>query len=186
MPVDDKVIGRVLSLLHHPRVARPDEPKPLPGASAEDLAGFEERTGLTLPPQLRRWLSICDGSLAGAGGTFGVAPPRDWMEIETVLTYYTNWLALGWIPVAKDETGNPYMAGTSTSREPQDVVFFVDAHEDFETPTYVVGSDIWHFLVGYFSDELWEGWWPFDRGRMLAFDPEIERYASVGSLPWEA
>jgi hypothetical protein len=77
------------------------------------------------------------------------------------------------------------MVATATSQEPEDAVFFVDCHEDCDVPSYVVGSDIWHFLVGYLSDELWESWWPFDEKRMLAFDPAIAQLASVGALPWE-
>jgi len=102
------------------------------------------------------------------------------------MTLHENWLFSAWIPIASDGLGDYYMVATATSREPEDVVFFVDVHEDPDVPTYVVGSDVWRFLVGYYSDELGERWWPFDEERMLVFEPEIVRSASVGNLPWEA
>ena len=138
-----------------------------------------------MPPELRRWLTISDGTFAGADGILGAGPPDPRLEIESTLVLHENWTWLGWIPIAGDACGDYYMVGTARSREPEDVVFFVDCHEDFDKPWYVVGSDIWHFLVGYLSDELWEDWWPFDRDRMLAFDPAIAQHESVKSLPWE-
>jgi cell wall assembly regulator SMI1 len=184
MPTRDAVIGRVLALLHHPHVLR-GRSVVLPGASEASLHEFEERTGLTVPPELRRWLSFCDGALAGAGGIFGAGPDDPRLEIERFLALHANWTWLGWIPIASDGFGDYYMVATATSREPEDAVFFVDCHEDFDLPSYVVGSDIWHFLVGYLSDELWESWWPFDEERKLTFDPAIAQLASVGALPWK-
>jgi hypothetical protein len=102
------------------------------------------------------------------------------------LTLNEAWLDMAWIPIAGDGAGDYYMVGSAKSRQPEDLVFFVDVHEDPDAPTYLVGSDIWHFLVGPFSDELEERWWPFDRDRMLAFDPSLVSFAEAAPLPWEA
>jgi cell wall assembly regulator SMI1 len=106
MPSPDKVVGRALSLFHHPRVTRRDSASPESGASDADIAGFEQRTGIPVPPELRRWLHVCDGSLSGAYGTFGVAPSSPHREIEGYLTLDEAWLDLAWIPIAGDGTGD--------------------------------------------------------------------------------
>jgi hypothetical protein len=66
----------------------------LRGASQAQLSGLEERTGLPLPASLRDWLSICNGPYIGADGTYGVAPDTP-PDIETVLTYWSNWVFEG-------------------------------------------------------------------------------------------
>jgi cell wall assembly regulator SMI1 len=175
----------VLDLLRDPRVWFYDEVRPITGASASDLASFEERTGIVIPPAIRDWLSLCNGAWVGAGGAFGVAPqPHEGLDMESVYASWSDWAMKGWIPLGDDQTGDYYMAGTAQSIEPEGVVFFLDTHQSFEEPWFVVASDVWHFMKGYLSDERGDDWWPFDRDAVVASDPEILRYSSL-VLPWE-
>jgi cell wall assembly regulator SMI1 len=174
----------VLRLLEDPRVWSDRRVHDCHGASRETLDGFESRTDLPLPSSLRDWLSICNGARNGAAGCFGLEQDVDWMDMEAFLTRWSNWVFKGWIPVAKDETGNPYMIGTRKSEEPEGYVFFVDSHESDDDPSFVVASDIWHFLRGYLSDALGESWWPFDQEAVLSRDPSILRAGSL-RLPWD-
>jgi hypothetical protein len=175
----------VLDLLRDPRVWFYDEARPLTAASPSDLASFEERTGIVIPPAIRDWLSLCNGAWVGRGGAFGVSPqPHEGLDMEAVYASWSDWAMKAWIPLGNDETGDYYMAGTAKSAEPEGVVFFLDTHQSFEEPWFVVASDVWHFMKGYLSDERGEDWWPFDRDAVVASDPEILRYSSL-VLPWE-
>ena len=174
----------VLELLRDPRVWFDDEVGPIQGAAASELASFEERTGITIPSAVRDWLSVCNGAWVGRGGAFGVAPqPHDGLDIEYALATWSDWATRGWIPLGCDEMGDYYMTGTARSAEPEGIVFFLDTHQSFEEPWFVVASDVWHFMKGYLSDERGEDWWPFDRDTVVASDPEILRCSSL-VLPW--
>jgi hypothetical protein len=94
------------------------------------------------------------------------------------------WHLRGWIPVAADGSGDYYVAASTSSREPEGVILFID-QMDFETPAYVVGSDMWHFLYGLACTELRsEEWWPFDERMVLALDPDLALHPSL-PMPWE-
>jgi hypothetical protein len=142
---------------------------------------FEADSGLALPPAVRDWLGHHNGGGIGYRYTLGLGT-GEW-EIEDMLREVEPWLDRGWLPVGGDGNGDYYLVGTSSSREPEGLVFFVD-QMDFSVPDYAVGSDIWHFLYGLACQELRsEEWWPFERDRMLAVDPTLATVAAV-PLPW--
>jgi cell wall assembly regulator SMI1 len=144
---------------------------------------FQTESGLALPPAVRDWLGRHNGGLIGNQIVSGLGTGAPW-EIEDMVRRVEPWLERGWVPVGADGNGDYYLVGTSSSREPEGVVFFVD-RMDFGVPDYVVGSDMWHFLYGLACQELRsEEWWPFERDRMLEVDPTLATVDSV-PLPWD-
>lgn len=143
---------------------------------------FETDTGLALPPAVRDWLARHNGGGIGNASILGLGT-GEW-EIEDMVREVEPWQERGWVPVGGDGNGDYYLVGTSSSREPEGLVFFVD-QMDFSVPDYIVGSDIWHFLYGLACKELLsEEWWPFERDRMVEVDPTLATVASV-PLPWD-
>lgn len=165
------------------RVPRPPGYELPGGASDADINQFEERTGTSLPSSLREWLKTVNGAMIGPGGTYGICPNDDYLDIETNLGRFPEWTRIGWLPVAGDGTGNYYVAATDASPQPGGSIHFVEAMESVEEPAFIVGSDMWHFLRGLFSRELGEEWWPFDERRTLKADPDLSRYTEL-TLPW--
>jgi len=171
----------VLEMLNE--VPKPDGYKMPAGASDAETAAFEGRTGLRTPSRVREWLKTVNGALIGPGGTYGIHPRETWLDIESFLNNFPEWVQHGWIPMAGDGTGNHYVVATETSREPTGAVFFIDTMALGDEPTYIVASDIWHFLRGLFSAEMGEDWWPFEEGPILEADPELVRYTDFNQ-PW--
>ena len=156
-------------------------PDPIENAA---LVAFEQRTRLSVPSSLAQWLARHNGALVGPGGIFGIASDDEFLDIESVRALL-QWDETWWLPVAGDGVGNYYGMGTATSAEPEDLVFFVDTHEDPLRPAYAVASDMWHFLFGLLSGDGDNAWWPFDRDRTLDADPQLAQQRVV-ALPWEA
>lgn len=172
----------VLSMM--PRLKAPPGYEFPGGVSDFELRGFEERTGLLLPEELRDWLRTCNGALIGPGGVYGIRPREAWLDIESMLADFPEWQRSGWVPVAGDGNGDYYVMATRASSEAAGVVMFIEPMTSTDRPTFVVASDIWHFLSGLFSAELGERSWPFDERSTLDADPRLAEHASLG-LPWE-
>jgi hypothetical protein len=99
--------SRVLDLLAE--VERPPSPRPVSGATDEQLDAL--RRALTFEPEedLASWLRTCNGVIAGPGGIYGVDPPEDFLDIDGVMELFPGWRENRWIPVAGDGTGNHYV-----------------------------------------------------------------------------
>jgi cell wall assembly regulator SMI1 len=163
----------VLDLLG--RAPRPPEEAPPVGATAAELATLEHTLGFPLPNDLRAWLTVCRGSLAGPGGLYGVdtAPT----SIASVLDLYPDWRDRRWIPVAGDGCGNHDVLEAGA-------VFFVDTMASVDAFDYVVASGLIPFLTFLLERELGAKGWPFDADYVFARDPALAHVSEPSLLPW--
>lgn len=161
------------------------EPTLPPGAGDAEIAGFEIRTGLTIPPAFREWLKFTNGPTIGAGGVRGVQTSHEADDIESHYDWHPEWREKGWIPIAGDGCGDYYVIATQEHNSQGHPVFFIDCHLDPLTPAYIVASNVLSFLRFYLRRDLGERGWPFDRAKMLAEDPAIAE-PTTADLPWEA
>jgi cell wall assembly regulator SMI1 len=154
------------------------------GAAPQDIDLLQQRIGVTLPAQLVEWLSICNGPCVAEGGVYGIRPDRKFLDMETRLESLPVWCGRNFIPVAGDGCGSHYVLAI-TPTNGLNPVYFVD-HEDegvLDEPSYVVASDLWHFLHFLFQAELGAEGWPFDRTKVLQEDPELIKVEDR-LLPW--
>lgn len=103
----------------------------------------------------------------------------------------------GWIKVADDGFGDPYVLDTSTKIGDTHPIYFID-HETYEGDVdYVVASGLWTFLRFLLTDDLEsqeaiergvsrDKFWPFDAARVLAEDPALIEYKGTAPLALEA
>jgi cell wall assembly regulator SMI1 len=173
----------LLSVAH----ARAEQGPPT-GAAPEQLASLERQLGYPIPAELVRWLSLCNGYIAGQWGFYGTHPGNNHkkhLDIGYLLVLYPVWQSNRWIPVASDGCGNDYVLDRSDDNRSPEAVFFVDCALDSSELAYVVASSLPRFLTFYLESDLGEleQPWPFDREYVLARDPEI---ASIDPrlLPW--
>lgn len=152
------------------------------GATRREIKLFEKRTRFVIPVDVRRWLGRYNGTLLCSGGTYGINTGNDRLEIEDHLSFYTNWGARGWLPVASDGCGNHYVVdlGSSLRGHP---VYFVETVMDEDKAAYVVGSNIWQFFRFLLMRAVGAGGWPFNKQFVLDLDPDLEM-CETASLPW--
>lgn len=163
--------------------APPGEPLP-PGLSDGEIDGFNSRTGLSIPPELREWLRFTNGPCIGPGGVYGIRPQREHLDMEGVYEFLPEFKENGWLPLGTDGCGDYYvLALASTQLRP---VYFIDGYQKkgYKVPTYAVASEFWLFLRFLFRSELGERSWPFDAKAVLASDPDLARVKGA-PLPWE-
>jgi len=161
------------------------EPTLPPGASDAEIAGFEIRTGLTIPPAFREWLKFTNGPVIGAGGVYGIRTAHSITNIEPHYDWHPEWREKGWIPIAGDGCGDDYVIATQECNSQGHPVFFIDNHIDPLEPAYIVASNVLSFLRFYLRADLGERGWPFDRAKVLAEDPAITE-PTTADRPWEA
>jgi cell wall assembly regulator SMI1 len=154
------------------------------GATSEQLGALEERLELSLPEVYRKWLSVCNGMVAGPGGIYGTETGKNFLDVEWVLQLHPQWLEQRWLPVAGDGNGNHYVLDLSRRHIDEDAVFFIDVSDDPEALSYIVASDLRRFFAGLLSKELGDRRWPFDREFMLQADPQIVSVEPPYLLPW--
>ena len=174
----------VLDLLG--QVERPPSPRPVTGASDEQLARLRESLGFDPPAVLVDWLRVCNGVIAGPGGLYGAEPPEDFLAIGGVLELHPGWRENRWIPVAGDGTGNQYVLDTTRQHLDHDAVYFVDVMEDPDALGYVAGSSLGRFLHFLLRSDLGDRRWPFKEEYVSAEDPELLAVEPNILLPWNA
>jgi DNA-binding SARP family transcriptional activator len=164
--------ARLLGLLA--QAPRPPDDPPVRGAAEDEIAAVAARCPVRLPESYVSWLRFCNGSAAGPGGIFGTGTVLETFEI------FPGWAELGRIPVASDGCGNYYVLDAASG-----AVYFADTMEgdDF---SYLVGSDLPHFLRFLLSRETGVRGWPFDSGFVTGLDPAILRVGPPELLPWSA
>lgn len=164
-----------------PRLPRdPDQAYPFAGAEEWKLRAFEARTGLQLPPALRRWLKFINGAAIGPGVVYGLGSRRHSYgpaDIGEILDRRPSWIERGWIPVGSDGFGNYYVLATRPEDGPGTPVLFVEPINDPDIPSYVVASDLFRFLRFYFRKDLGEQGWPCDPDKVLPDDPALSAYS---------
>lgn len=181
---DVDIFDEIVELI--PRLPRdPDRPFPPPGAEDWMFRVFEMRTGLEIPPDLRRWLTYINGAIIGPGGIHGISAQNDYTTIEAILQIFPNWVEKGWFPVGSDGCGNLYVLTIRPEDGPGTPVFFIETISDPDSPSYVVASDLFHFLRAYFKEDLGEQGWPCDPSTVLRDDPALADYRTYPKC-WEA
>jgi cell wall assembly regulator SMI1 len=175
--------SRIYDLLQ--QVPQPPEDSLPSGIANSDLDDFQGRTGIHLPSGMQSWLRLTNGPCVGPGGLYGIHTSRSNLDIEGYLEIFPNWKAKKWIPVAGDGCGNYYVIPTQHEFGDFYPVLFVDTSKSFDSPSYVVASDLEHFLIAILSKELGATEWPFNNEYVTRFDPQITKCHGV-DLPWTA
>ncbi|MFI5713381.1 SMI1/KNR4 family protein [Kribbella sp. NPDC051620] len=167
---------------------------PPTGATTVDLQRLRDDLGFEPPAVLTRWLSICNGSLAGEGGLLGanLSGPREHLDMSFCLDLLPGWRERRWLPVAGDGCGDYYVLDASQSHYPGDAIFFVD-QSDYDALDYAVASDLPTFLRQHLlclldPDPELDSTprWPFDRAITLAVDPRLAELRTPRLLPWNS
>ena len=178
---------RIFALLHEvPREPGTSLP---PGAADDNIATFEQTTGLSLPMELRAWLKICNGPLVGPGGFYGVSPAIEFLRIDLKWELYPEWKTRHWFPIAGDGCGDYYLLDGNNEHDGFHPIYFIDHEIDLLTPNYLVASNIWTFLFCILQQEAdltnaKSLRWPFDKAYVLSIDPELGKL-KLAPLPWE-
>jgi cell wall assembly regulator SMI1 len=176
-------VSRIRELLN--KVPKPPEDLLPQGVSDEDCDDFEKRTGITLPHDMRDWLKMANGPCVGPGGLFGIRPLRKHLDIESLLSLFPLWKTRKWIPIAGDGCGNYYVIPTQYDYGNGYPILFVEASSCADFPSYIVSSDVGHFLVFLLEKELGKQGWPFNERFVTELDPRIVHFKGV-ELPWTA
>lgn len=153
------------------------------GATAESIDAVERALGFDLPNEYREWLSISNGPPVVPGGMVGIGKKTKTNEILGLMSAYPDWLSHKYLPVTGDGFGNDYVLAAGSEYGGWRPILFLETQEASASPSFIVASDLWHFLKAFFLSELGDTWWPFDRIKTLSFDPDIERVPNV-KLPW--
>jgi hypothetical protein len=165
---------------------------PPPGVLDTEIDAFQARLGLNIPRSLREWLRYSNAPATGYGIVLGLTLDNRNQNIEAC---YPDYLAFwksdkGWIPIAGDGCGNPFVVATKEEDGPGNPVLFFEILTDERKPAYVVASDVWHFFWFYIRQSLRESGcayddeWPFNKEKVIAADPDLQKYTKY-PLPWE-
>ena len=155
------------------------------GIKDREAVNFYTSTGLSMPSDLAEWLKIANGLFVDSQYLLGLYTERSFLDIESYFTLYPFWKTNGWIPIGGDGCGNYYLISTQNEYGSGFPVFFVDTHEEPESPSYIVASNISYFLEFLLEKELKiEKRWPFDQDYVTAKDPEILSFRNI-FLPWQ-
>jgi cell wall assembly regulator SMI1 len=165
------------------RAPKPPERQSWKGATRPQLDSLEMRLGFGLPDELRAWLTLCNGVIAGPGGIYGTATDVDFLDIEHVLGLQPAWRARRWLPLAGDGMGNHYVLDVACLHLREGGVFFVDASSADEF-AYIVASRPLRFFAFLLECELGAREWPFVKEYMLLHDPIIGQVQPAALLPW--
>jgi hypothetical protein len=154
------------------------------GADEKNIAEAENWFGFALPKELRDWLRHCNGPCVGPGGLLGVGTPNPAFDIQRCVAGHPGWAEHKFLPVAGDGCGNYYVIAPDPHQSVPHPVVLVDTIHDPLAPSYVVGSDLWHFLRFLFLRELGRSKWPFAREEVCATDPKVLN-VSIAPFPWD-
>ena len=158
----------------------PGQPYP-GGASPTEIADLERRLGLRLPTRYVDWLRVCQGEAVGPGYVLGTRTDRDgFFDVASNGPFANGWRANGWLPIADDGCGNPYVLIIGGDLD--GFVGFVDT-ADPDTIAYLVASDVWLFFRFFLAHDLRREGWPFAPTFVLFIDPNLAR-APKDLLPW--
>lgn len=179
MPSPEILLQREVIRLANIVPREPSVPLPL-GAEEYQLDAFAVTNGFPLPVGVREWLMYTDGPCIGFGGIHGL---RDYKRTFGILPEFQE---RQWLPLGTDGCGDYYVLALNSEDLPLHPVYFIDSiREGYEKPSYVVASGFWRFLWFMFKHELGERGWPFNKGYVLAHDPDIATIKSA-VLPWDA
>ena len=162
------------------RSTMPPGHTPATGAERVELERLEKLYEIRLPQAFEEWLMICNGSLLGPGGTYGIGSHLGRLSMEMQME--PEWIPLKWIPIASDGCGNSYVVDCSES-ELWGTVYFIDSMQ-LDRVAFAAATDVWHFLQFLLLRDLGETNWPMEREDTLKLDPDLVRIPSA-LLPWK-
>jgi cell wall assembly regulator SMI1 len=175
-----------------------------PGISIAELHALESVLDMPLPQDLQDWLTslvaphLIDGRLL----TYAPLEPR--IDIVAIVRSTPIYRTNGWIPLAIDSAGNPYVALVHATDMDGTPVACIDREVDHAQLDYLVASTVWKFvaflleretqiagLKAIADEDEWDAafdrvdYWPFDKQHVLAQDPKLVmlKYAP---LPWDS
>ena len=120
---------------------------------------FEETFDVSLTEEFRDWLKTCNGSILGAGGTYGIGVELGRLSIEN--QFEKEWLELKWVPIAGDGCGNSYVVDCSRDTC-RGFVYFIDS-SDLCKIAFACASDAWRFMRFFLLRELKRTNWPSNK-----------------------
>ncbi len=167
------------------KVPKPPEELLPHGIGDVECDDFEKRTEIDLPEDAREWLKLANGPCVGPGGIYGIRPSRAHLDIESFFLSFPSWKARKWIPIAGDGCGNYYIVPTQHEYGRGFPVLFFDTSSSVDEPSYIVASDIGHFMLALLEKELGKEGWPFNEKAVVQSDPHIVAFKGV-DLPWVA
>ncbi len=116
-----------------------------PPATPAAIAGFEARTGLTLPPDVRRLYAIRDGEAGGSDGIFGC---RRWLPLASVAEEVELIGSDGLFPFLRSGGGDLlYVKAETTSEDRRVFEWWHEAPERGE----VVAESLEAWFSGFFA-----------------------------------
>jgi len=175
------------------------------GADEQAVHALANHLRMDIPPDLREWLLTCKASRVMRGRLLGISPHNLSVDIQAYLDRHPSWVEKGWIPIAIDATGNPFVLATRSSKAAVGTpVLFIDRDASYDEPEYVAASGLWKFLwfllqhdqqlallkAHAADEEKWDeeyervAYWPFDRVKVVAIDPDILSCTDA-PMPWE-
>jgi len=140
------------------------------GVQNEQIETFQKHFDINFPLELVMWLRFTNGPCIGPSGIFGINTIRKNLDIGYYFGLYPDWAKKKFIPIAGDGCGNVYVILHGFSQDP---IAFIDVAEDNKIPAFLVASDLWHFFCFYLLNWIGETGWPFDREKVLRFDPHL-------------
>ena len=138
---------RILQLLE--QLETPPKQGPPRGAAPDQIVALERQLGYPLPAELRRWLAMCNGYIAGPWGLYGAHPGNNHkkdLDIAHIVGLSPEWRARRWIPVASDGCGSTYVLDCSDRGQSPEAVYFVECFEPSQLG-YAVASSLPCFLT---------------------------------------
>lgn len=154
------------------------------GATSKQLDSAEDSLGYELPTEYRDWLSISNGPPVVPGGMVGIGKKVRANDILGLFAIYPEWRDKRYLPITGDGLGNDFILAIGDEFGGWRPVLFVETQAGLTSPSYIVASDLWHFLKAFFLSELGDEWWPFDPERTTHSDPDIMKVPNV-TLPWD-
>lgn len=153
-------------------------------ATTADLDGFVNRTRVWLPDDARELLAASNG-ISGLGTrVFRIRQVHEPRDIESLYLLYPSWAARKLLPIADDGCGSYYLLASSHVYGQGHPVLFFDHVDGLEQPTFIAASGIWPFFRFLLEQQFGQTYWPFDKDRVIAADPDILNFHGV-PLPWE-
>jgi hypothetical protein len=153
------------------------------GATGREIQSFESRYSVRLPDEYRTWLRWLNGPDFGLGGFVGINKVGPLVDLGSLISddQYPEWRAAQFFPVLHDGCGNYDVIIASHPARP---VGFVDTSLDSMAIRYLTASGLWPFIRFAVKAELGEEWWPSDKAKVLAEDPQLAECTGY-PLPWD-
>lgn len=117
-----------------------------------------------------------------------MCPDDEYLDIASHYRLHPHWLERGWIPIAGDGCGSYYVLDLTARTRSGHPVLFLDWEDSSVlgcgTPSYVVASGLWPFLLYLLLGEKKEAYNIWNEAEALREDPGLADVEGV-RRPWE-